>query len=88
MRVSTIIKIILLILALIFMALFVSENMEPVRFYCPVIRAHKVELVYIMLGSFFLGVITAFLIAGIIGSKMKKTEAEEVDEDEELFEEE
>jgi len=53
------IKIILLLWPIILFGFVVSAKIWcAVRFYCPVLRAHKVELVYV--ARSFLGVITAF----------------------------
>lgn len=89
MRVLALIKIIMLLIILIFMLLFFTENMDPVKIYFPVLRGRHIGLVFIMFGSYCMGILSTLLFIGILGRKIKKRrERSESDEEEELFEEE
>lgn len=89
MRVFLLIKIMILLIVLIFMFLFFTENMDPVKIYFPVIRGRHIGLVFIMFGSYCMGILSTLLSVWILGIKIKKRrKLSEANEEEELFEEE
>lgn len=83
-------KIIVIILILTFTLIFFIENMDPVPIYCPIIKGRKVGLIFIMLGSYFLGALTTLGIVTTVGAGIrKKRRLRQLSEDqEELFDEE
>ena len=83
-------KIIVIFLMVTFTVMFFIENMDSVPIYFPILKGHKVGLIFIMLGSYFMGMLTMFGIINGVGAKIrKKRKLEELNEnEEELFEEE
>lgn len=65
-------KIIVILMILVFTAMFFIENMDPVPMYVPILRVRKVGLVFIMLVSYLFGMLTAFALITAIGAKAKK----------------
>ncbi|MBF0494524.1 MAG: hypothetical protein HQL28_05275 [Candidatus Omnitrophica bacterium] len=85
-------RVVFLVLILLFMVMFFVENMDPVQVYFPMIKGRHCGLIFIMMGSYFMGVLSSFLFITIIGGKIRKkmkpkAPAEE-QEEEELFDEE
>ena len=83
-------KLIIIILMLIFTAIFFIENMDPVSIYCPIVKGRKVGLIFIMLFSYLMGAVTTLGIVTVVGAKVKKKrKLQELGEDQkELFDEE
>jgi uncharacterized integral membrane protein len=85
-----ILMIILILLAAAFIVLFFVENMDPVQIYLPILKGRSVGLIYIILGSYLAGILTACAVAGAIGARIgKRRRIEALNEgQEELFDEE
>lgn len=83
-------KIIIILLMLIFAVMFFIENMDPVPIYFPIFKGHKVGLIFIMFGSYSMGMLTMFGIINTVGAKIRKKRRlhESKEGQEELFEEE
>lgn len=64
--------------------------MDPVQVHCPIIKGRSVRLIFVMLGSYLMGVVTTLGIVTTVGAKIrKKRKLQELGEDQkELFEEE
>lgn len=91
MKVTLVIKIIVLLFILTFMVMFFIENRDPVPMYFPIIKARHVGLTFIMLGAYAMGIASSALFITLIGAKIKKKrKLQELLEEEkgELFEEE
>ena len=82
-------KIIIILLMLTFTVMFFIENMDPVPMYFPIIKIRKVGLTFILVTSYFMGVLTTLAIITTVGVKArKKRKLRESSEDQEqLFEE-
>ena len=83
-------KIITLFLILAFTIVFFIENMDPVPLYFPILKGCKFGLIFIMLGSYLLGAVTAFGVVTRIGARIKRERRleERAEEYAELFDEE
>ena len=72
MKVTLVIKIVMLIIVIGFIIMFIIENMEPVPVYMPIIKGKKVGLIFIMFASYITGAITTFLVITRVGASIKK----------------
>ncbi|MBF0386928.1 MAG: hypothetical protein HQL20_03635 [Candidatus Omnitrophica bacterium] len=90
MKIKLILKIIAVLLFLLFMGMFIFENLEPVRIWIPFFKGRQCGLIIIIAISYLLGLSNMFWVMVHFGSKMrKKRQALEAKEDDgELFEDE
>ncbi|MBF0384275.1 MAG: hypothetical protein HQL27_00235 [Candidatus Omnitrophica bacterium] len=90
MRAATVFKITSFSLLVILLVFFIFENVDPVRIWIPLFKGRHIGLIYIILASFFLGVISTLWTFTIIGGEIKRRKKlEELPEDEKpLFEDE
>jgi len=90
MKVKTVIKIIVAVLAFVLFGFFVFENSDPVRIWIPLIKNRECGLIYIIAIAYLLGVSNMFWLMTHFGAKMrqKKQLIESPEEGQELFEDE
>ena len=91
MNIKTVLKIILGLLAFIFLGMFVFENLDPVRIWLPLIKNRQCGLIYIILIAYLIGVSNMFWIMVHFGARMKRKQqaaANLAEEGQELFEDE
>jgi uncharacterized integral membrane protein len=86
MRAITWIKTFIVILTVIFLAIFFTQNRGPAIIQFPFTRPRHFGLIYLLLISFALGVVASLSVAFTVRAKIKKKKMS--DESEELFEEE
>ena len=92
MKLTTVFKIILGLLFVVFLGMFIFENIDPVRIWIPLFKGRQCGLIYIILVSYVIGVSNMFWFMVHFGSKMKRkqklTELKEQEQEQELFEDE
>ncbi len=91
MKITTVFKIILGLLAIVFMGMFVFENIDPVRIWIPLFKGRQCGLIYIIAVSYLLGVSNMFWFMVHFGSKMKRKKKaleDQIEEGQELFQDE
>ena len=90
MKISTVLKIVALLLVLVFLVMFVFENLDPVRIWIPLFKGRQCGLIFIILTAYLIGMSNAVWIMARISAVMKKKQkaSEAAQEKEELFEDE
>ncbi|MBF0330855.1 MAG: hypothetical protein HQL17_02880 [Candidatus Omnitrophica bacterium] len=89
MKIATVIKIIVGLLFIVFIGMFIFENLDPVRIWIPLFKNRQCGLIYIIAASYLIGVSNMFWFMVHFGSKMKKKEkVAEIEDGQELFEDE
>jgi uncharacterized integral membrane protein len=86
MRLISWIKLLIITLVVIFLSIFFMQNRGPVGIQFPFGGPCHFGLIYLILISYAMGILTAFLIATIAGSAIKKKR--KLKESEDLIEEE
>ncbi|MBF0594570.1 MAG: hypothetical protein HQL22_06350 [Candidatus Omnitrophica bacterium] len=90
MKINLILKILAFILFLLFMGMFIFENLDPVRIWIPFFKGRQFGLIYIIGITYVIGLSNMFWVMVHFGARMKrKQQAVEAEEDDgELFEDE
>ena len=90
MKIQTVLKIIALLLAVIFLGMFIFENLDPVPIWIPLFKGRHCGLIYIIVVSYLIGLSNMFWFMVHMGSRMKKKKQlnEPADDEQELFEDE
>ncbi|MBF0477902.1 MAG: hypothetical protein HQL26_00300 [Candidatus Omnitrophica bacterium] len=90
MKASSVFKIIAIFFVVMLAGMFIFENIDPVPIWIPFFKGRRFGLIFIILASYILGVLTAVWVMKRIGANMKKQIKlrELAEEEEELFEDE
>ena len=81
MRVITVIRILVWILAIVLLIIFFKQNTRPVDIEFPFVRHHRFGLIYLLLISFLLGAFTSFFITIAVSAKIRKKRKSKESED-------
>ena len=65
-------KILIFILVVAFLAIFFTQNTHPVNIHFPLGRAYRFGLIYLLLIGYLLGVSTALFLTIIVNAKIRK----------------
>ena len=89
MKITTALKMVLLVLAVTLTTIFFLQNRGPVRVALPFERAFQFGLIYLLAFSYVLGIATMGTLTLVLNSKnKKKRKMQEQQEAEELLDEE
>lgn len=90
MKIQLILKIVAVLLAFLFLGMFIFENFEPVRIWIPFLKNRQCGLIIIIAVSYVIGASNMFWVMVHFGAQMKrrKLAVETKEDDGELFEDE
>ncbi len=90
MKISTVVKIITLLLLLTFLGMFIFENLDPVPIWIPLFKGRHCGLIFIILAAYLAGASNSVWVMTHISARIKKKQKmrELMDENAELFEDE
>ena len=90
MRFSTVIKLIVGLIFLLLIVFFVFENNDPVQIWIPFFKGRHINLIYIIVAFYLIGISNALWMVALIGAeRRKRMKLAEIPESEQsLFEDE
>lgn len=89
MKITTALKMVVLVLAVTLTTIFVLQNRMPVRVALPFERSFNFGLIYLLLIAYLLGVVTMVVAVVVIRRRIKrKRKLQDQEEAEELLDEE
>lgn len=80
--IMAIIKIVVFVLIVVLATIFFLQNSDPAVVHFPFSRPQHIGMVYLLLVTFFVGVIVGVAVTLIVGKKIKKMRESEIESDE------